>query len=125
MERVRILLADDDRLNLELYVDVLEDDGHEVHVEATGDAALSRALASSFDVVLLDIQMPGLDGNEVCRRLRAAGYHGPIAALSAAALPDNVRRGEAAGFDAYLTKPLLPRHLLAAVAALTRVGSDP
>jgi DNA-binding response OmpR family regulator len=113
---VRLLVVDDNRLNLELFADALTDAGHQVEVATSGEAGLARALAETFDVVLLDVQLPGLSGVEVCRELRQAGHHGPILAVSANALPDQVALGMAAGFDQYLTKPISPHALCAAVA---------
>jgi two-component system, OmpR family, alkaline phosphatase synthesis response regulator PhoP len=114
---VRLLVVDDNPLNLELFEAALTDAGHHVEVATSGDAGFARALAESFDVVLLDVQLPGRSGIEICRELRRAGRDGPILAVSANALPDQVALGMAAGFDQYLTKPLAPHVLRAAVAA--------
>src|SRR5439155_476264 len=88
-----------------------------------GSQALDRALAQKFDLILLDIQMPGLDGYDVCRALRAKGLKTPILALSASAMPTDVHKGHAAGFDAYLTKPISPHDLLRAVRSHTRTAA--
>jgi len=80
-----------------------------------GLAARDRGLAELFGLVILDIQMPGLDGHAVCRALREAGVSGPIVALTSSAMPDQVRRGADSGFDAYLTKPISPAALRTAV----------
>ena len=113
---MRLLLVDDNRLNLELFVDVLEAAGHEVATETDALAGQRRALAEQFDLIVLDIQMPKIDGYEVCRALRTAGMRGPIFALSSNALPDDIAEGRKAGFDAYLTKPITPAALREAVA---------
>jgi CheY-like chemotaxis protein len=110
-----VLLVDDNALNVELFRDVLEADGHAVVVETDGLAARDRALREAFDVLLLDIQMPGLDGYAVCRSLRAAGVRQPILAVSSAAMPEQQRLGAEVGFDEYLTKPIAPAALRAAV----------
>lgn len=112
---MRLLLVDDNAMNVELFNDVLESDGHEIVIERDGVAGRDRALAERFDLVILDIQLPRLDGHEVCRALRAAGVDGPIVALTSSAMPDQVRRGAETGFDAYLTKPISPAALRAAV----------
>lgn len=114
-KRMRVLLVDDNLMNVELFTDVLRSDGHEVVVERDGVSGRDRALAERFDVVLLDIQLPRLDGLEVCRELRAAGISGPILALTSSAMPEQVKRGTDMGFDAYLTKPISPAALRAAV----------
>ena len=110
---MRLLLADDNDMNVDLAVAALE--GHEVVVQRDGPAALSAALEERFDVVLLDIQMPGMTGLEVCRRLRDAGIDTPIIALTSNAMPGDVARGIASGFTEYLTKPIRPSALTAAV----------
>lgn len=112
---MRLLLVEDNAMNVELFSDVLESDGHEVVVERDGVAGRDRALAERFDLVILDIQLPGLDGNDVCRELRRGGVSGPIIALTSSAMPDQVRRGTANGFDAYLTKPISPAALRSAI----------
>jgi len=112
---LRILLVDDNALNLDLFSDILEGDGHEVVVERDGPRGRARALAEPFDLILLDVQLPGSDGITVCRDLRATGMERPIVALSSSALPEQVERGLAAGFDAYLTKPISPASFRAAI----------
>jgi CheY-like chemotaxis protein len=112
---MRVLLVDDNPMNVELFNDVLEADGHEVVVERDGVSGRDRALAEKFDLVILDIQLPRMDGYEVCRELRRAGVSGPIVALTSSAMPDQVKRGAEIGFDAYLTKPISPAALRTAV----------
>lgn len=112
---LRILLVDDNRMNVELFVGALESDGHEVTVESDGLGGRARALSEGFDLLILDIQMPGLDGNALCRQLRAAGLAQPMLAVSSSAMPEQIERGLAAGFDAYLTKPISPKDLREAV----------
>ncbi|HEY8730853.1 MAG TPA: response regulator [Candidatus Limnocylindria bacterium] len=112
---LRILLVDDNSVNVELFRDVLESDGHAVTVERDGIAGQDRALAEPFDLFLLDIQLPGLDGYALCRALRASGVDRPIIAVSSAAMADDIRRGAEAGFDEYLTKPIAPAAIRAAV----------
>ena len=112
---MRLLLAEDDPLNVELFVATLEDDGHAVTVERNGIAALTRALSQPFDLIVLDVQLPDLDGITICQRLRAAGIGTPALAVTALALNDQVARGLAAGFDEYLTKPISPAALRDAV----------
>jgi len=102
-------------MNVEFFQDTLEAAGHTVGIERNGRAGRDRALAEPFDVILLDIQMPELDGVTVCRELRLAGVTVPLLALSAAAMPEQVSLGKAAGFDEYLTKPIAPAALRDAV----------
>lgn len=112
---MRLLLVDDNTMNVDLFTAALEVDGHEVVVERDGPSAEARALAEPFDLVLLDIQLPGRDGLAVCRALRAAQVRSPIVALTSAAMSEHIRAGLAAGFDEYLTKPISPAALRAAV----------
>lgn len=119
---MRVLLVDDNAMNVELFTDSLESDGHEVVVERDGPSGRERALRERFDLVILDIQLPGMDGNAICRDLRASGHRGPIVALSSAAMAEQVDRGIQAGFDAYLTKPISPADLRAAVRRFARVA---
>jgi len=110
---MRLLLADDNEMNVDLFTAALAQ--HDVVVERDGAAALARALSEPFALILLDVQMPLMRGDEVCRALRDKGLRTPILALTAAAMPDDIARAGAAGFDAYLTKPISPESLRAAV----------
>lgn len=112
---LRVLLVDDNAMNIEFFRDVLEAEGHEVCVERDGIAGQDRALSQPFDVLLLDIQLPGMDGYALCRSLRASGIDRPILALSSAAMTEQVQRGADAGFDEYLTKPIAPAAIRAAI----------
>ena len=122
---MRLLLAEDNATNVELFLAALETDGHEVTVERDGLSARAQALRQAFDLIVLDIQMPLLDGYALCAELRAAGIQGPIIALSASALPTDVTRGTTAGFDAYLTKPIRPADLRAAVRRFQPPAGEP
>lgn len=105
-------------MNVELFTAALQTDGHDVVVERDGRAGLARALAERFDLVILDVQLPGMDGIAIVRELRAADHRGAIVALSSSAMGDQVKRGLEAGFDEYLTKPISPADLRAAVRRL-------
>lgn len=118
---MRVLIVDDNAMNVEFFQDTLEGAGHAVVVERNGRAGRDRALAETFEVILMDIQMPEIDGAAVCRELRVAGISTPILALSAAAMPSQIALGESAGFDEYLTKPISPGALREAVR---RHGTD-
>lgn len=112
---MRVLLVEDNRMNVELFTDSLEIDGHAVTTAPDADAALRLVADETFDVILLDIQLPGRDGAALCRELRAAGLVVPILAVSSAALPEQVASAMTAGFDEYLTKPISPAVLRGAV----------
>ena len=110
-----VLVADDEPHVVELVKVTLEDDRLSVVEAFDGERALVLAQATRPDVVLLDVQMPGLDGFEVCRRLRRDRLFADttIVMLTAAAQREDIARGLAAGADHYLTKPFSPIALLA------------
>lgn len=112
---MRVLLVEDEAMNADLFVDALEPDGHDITVEHDGRDGLARATAERFDLIVLDMNLPSLSGDQVCRTLRAAGTTTPIVALSASVLPNELAAGLRAGFDAYLTKPIAPSALRDAV----------
>lgn len=112
---MRILLVEDDPMNVELFESALETDGHETVIERDGLAGQRRALSEEFDLILLDIQLPKRNGLEVCRELRAHSVRTPIVALSASVLPEEVARTKQAGFDLFLSKPIAPAELRASV----------
>jgi two-component system response regulator RegX3 len=117
---VRILVVEDEPGLREGLVDLLRGDGHTVVAVADGAAAAARGLAEPFELVLLDLMLPRLDGIEVCRRLRAARPGMPILMLTARGSEDDKVRGLGEGADDYVTKPFGARELLARVRALGR-----
>ena len=107
----RVLLAEDGRDNQLLITHYLRKAGAEVEVADDGAAALQRGMdaleaGSRFDLILMDMHMPELDGYEVTQRLREAGWSGPIVALTANAMPGDRQRCIDAGCDEYITKPV-------------------
>jgi signal transduction histidine kinase/ActR/RegA family two-component response regulator len=117
----RVLLAEDGLDNQRLIAHVLRRAGAEVTVADTGKVALELALASlqagcPFDLILMDIQMPEMDGLEATRKLRSAGYTGPIIALTAHAMKEDDLKCADAGCDDYMTKPIDRSLLLNTVA---------
>jgi DNA-binding response OmpR family regulator len=117
---VRILLVEDEPALREGVVDLLTGDGHQVVACADGEAAVAAGLGEPFELVLLDLMLPKLDGMEVCRRLRAARPGLPILMLTARGSEDDKVRGLMEGADDYVTKPFSARELLARVRALAR-----
>ena len=116
-DRPRVLIVDDEPLNLELLRQELEDLGHEVHEARTGEEALRRANEHPPDVILLDIMMPGMDGFEVCRRLKATDGTRDVPVIFMTALSDiadKVAAFQAGGVD-YVTKPFQVEEVLARV----------
>ena len=127
--RYNILVAEDNLVNQRLIVRLLERGGHQVTLASNGIEALDALALQVFDVVLLDVQMPGMDGLEVIRRWRenerVTGVHTPVIALTAHAMTGDREQCLAAGMDAYATKPIQAEKLFAAiedVLELTRAG---
>ena len=122
--KAHILVVDDDTRITDLLRRILAYEGYSVTVAASGTEALDRSLERPPDLVVLDIMLPGLDGFEVARRLRAAGDHVPILMLTARdAVVDRVQ-GLEMGADDYLVKPFAPEELLARVKALLRRSQE-
>jgi PAS domain S-box-containing protein len=112
---LRILLAEDNAVNRKLAMRLLEKRGHSVAVATNGREALEQMEASSFDLVLMDVQMPEMDGLEATRRLRA-GERGSdkrqaVVAMTALVMKGDRERCIAAGMDGYMSKPIRPQEL--------------
>jgi two-component system response regulator MprA len=123
---VKILVVDDERAVRESLRRALELEGYEIELAADGSEAL-QALTDDQpqpDAVILDVLMPGIDGLEVCRRLRAAGNFVPVLMLTARDEVENRVAGLDAGADDYVTKPFALEELLARVRALLRRTSE-
>jgi CheY-like chemotaxis protein len=116
---VRVLLAEDNPVNQRLACNLLEKQGHTVVVAHNGREALALARAERFDVVLMDVQMPEMDGLAVTRAIReiesASGAHLPIIGLTANAMKGDRERCLAAGMDGYVSKPIQRAVLFAAM----------
>jgi DNA-binding response OmpR family regulator len=110
---MRILLADDDRDLAEYVRRDLEDEHHSVLVCHDGADALRAAQRHAFDMIILDVMMPFVDGLELTRRLRREAIRTPILLLTARDAPEEIVRGLDAGADDYLTKPFSFEVLLA------------
>jgi len=119
---VKILVVDDERAVRESLRRALQLEGYEIELAADGGEALSVLTAEQPqpDAVILDVLMPGVDGLEVCRRLRDSGNHVPVLMLTARDEVENRVAGLDAGADDYVTKPFALEELLARVRALLR-----
>jgi two-component system response regulator MprA len=118
--KAHVLIVDDDRHITEMLRRALGYEGYSVDVALRGNEALSKALEHPPDLVILDLNLPGVDGIEVCRRLRAGGNQVPILMLTAKdAIADRVA-GLDTGADDYLVKPVALDELMARVRALLR-----
>jgi DNA-binding response OmpR family regulator len=117
---VRILVVEDEASLRDGIVDLLDGDGHDVTAVGDGASAVETGLRDPFELVVLDLMLPKLDGMEVCRRLRAARPGMPILMLTARGSEDDKVRGLVEGADDYVTKPFSARELLARVRVLGR-----
>jgi CheY-like chemotaxis protein/HPt (histidine-containing phosphotransfer) domain-containing protein len=131
--RLHILLAEDNLFNQKLAVRLLQKQGHEVVVAGSGREALEAVGRQPFDLVLMDVQMPEMDGLEATRRIRdrearehrlgPGGAHLPVIAMTAYAMKGDRERCLDAGMVGYVAKPIRPLELLEAVAAVTGGGA--
>jgi ligand-binding sensor domain-containing protein/signal transduction histidine kinase/ActR/RegA family two-component response regulator len=115
---LQLLLVEDDPTVAEVITGLLRAQGHGVVHAAHGLAALSDVAAHRFDLALLDLDLPGLDGLALARQLRATGFTQPLLAVTARADPDAEPQAMAAGFDGFLRKPVTGEILADALAAL-------
>jgi two-component system, cell cycle response regulator DivK len=117
----RILVIEDNARNLKLVHDVLVFAGYEVVEARTGEEGVAAALLCQPDLVLMDLQLPGIDGNETLRQLRQAGHRAvPVVAVTAFAMHTDRDRVLAEGFDGYLEKPISVRAFPSQVGAFLR-----
>jgi PAS domain S-box-containing protein len=125
---LRVLVAEDNAVNQEVAVGMLVRAGHRAVVANNGREALALLEERPFDLVLMDVQMPELDGLETTAMIREreqqTGQHMPIVALTAHALKGDLERCLAAGMDAYMAKPLQPRELAAVLQQFGPGGRD-
>jgi PAS domain S-box-containing protein len=121
--RLRILLVEDNRVNQLFASRFLQKHGHDVLIAEDGEQAVSRLTSERFDIVLMDVQMPVMDGFEATRLIRKAeqngGRHTPILAMTAYAMKGDREKCLDAGMDGYVPKPVQPLELLAAIYSLT------
>jgi two-component system cell cycle response regulator DivK len=113
----RILVVEDQADNRRILHDLLSSVGYEILEAVTGDEGVTLATTQRPDLILMDIQLPGMDGYEATRRIKAdpALHHIPIIAVTSYALSGDDAQAFAAGCDSYVAKPFSPRALLAKV----------
>jgi two-component system alkaline phosphatase synthesis response regulator PhoP len=121
----RILLVEDEPSLVVTLTDRLEAEGYRVETSGDGEEALARAAAGAFDLVILDVMLPGRNGFDVCRDLRQRGLQVPVLMLTARAQVVDRVVGLKLGADDYLTKPFEMLELLARVEALLRRARTP
>ena len=119
---LRLLVVDDNKINQRLAIILLENEGHRVAVASNGREAVEAVMREEYDAILMDVQMPIMDGVQATRRIRALPAprcNVPIIALTADALAGADERYRAAGMDAYVSKPLDPATLFEKLAQVT------
>ena len=112
-----VLVVEDNALNLKLIRDVLQHAGFTVVVATSGEEGVDVATRGGLDLVLMDLQLPGIDGTEAMRRIRAhpGSRELPVVAVTAFAMPADREQVSSAGFDGYIEKPISTRALPAVV----------
>lgn len=120
LDEIKILLVEDSIDNQILIQHYLKKSGAMVETANNGQDGLKKALLGNYDVILMDIQMPILNGYQVCEKLRDAGYNGTIIALTAHALKEEVEKSTSVGFDDHLTKPVERSNLLKIIKKLAK-----
>ncbi len=127
--RLKILLAEDNRVNQILAQRLLEKRGHTIVIAETGKRALEILAQQPFDLVLMDVQMPDMDGLEATATIRkrenSSGNHVPIIAMTAHAMPGDRKRCIEGGMDSYVSKPLQTKQLFAAIETLLPNSMEP
>jgi two-component system, OmpR family, alkaline phosphatase synthesis response regulator PhoP len=118
--RARILLIEDESALVTILTDLLRAEGYAVETAADGRTGLRRALDGAFDLIILDLMLPAVDGLEVCDTLRQEGFDGAVLMLTAKSQVADRVRGLRIGADDYVTKPFDSTELLARISALLR-----
>lgn len=121
-EQATILVVDDEERIRRLLKMYLEREGYEIEEAADGDAALQMALDHDYDLIILDLMLPGMDGEEVCEKLRESKAT-PVIMLTAKGEESNRVQGFEVGADDYIVKPFSPREVVLRVKALLRRAS--
>jgi len=125
MGQGRILVVEDNPKNLKLVRDVLTHFGYEVIEATSGEAGVRLAHESSPDLILMDLQLPGIDGAEALRRIRDGDQsHVPVVAVTAFAMNDDRERAFESGFDGYVEKPISVRALPQQISDFLKLGGS-
>jgi two-component system, cell cycle response regulator DivK len=121
----RVLIVEDNPLNLKLIRDVLEFQGFDVVTARSGEEGVAAASSSPPDLILMDLQLPGIGGHEALQRIHADPRcrRVPVVAVTAFAMKDDIERAEAAGFAGYIAKPISVRALPEQLAQFLPGGS--
>jgi two-component system cell cycle response regulator DivK len=126
MSGERILVVEDNPKNMKLVRDVLQFSGYEVIEATSGEDGVRLAAQQHPDLILMDLQLPGIDGTEALRRIRGdGGREVPVVAVTAFAMNEDRARVYAAGFDGYVQKPISVRGLQLQVQEFLNGGGSP
>ena len=122
MAKEKILVVDDEPLNMELAKDLLEVAGYVVYEATDADEAIQKAREDKFDVILMDIQLPGMDGLTATKIIKedSMNKNTPIVILTAYAMKGDKEKIEASGCDGYLTKPINTKEFAQSVAGFLK-----
>lgn len=120
MNKKRILIVEDEESLLKLETILLTVKGYEVSGVSTGYGALEKLSAEPFDLILLDIMLPDIDGYDVCRRIKEHPRHAdiPVVMLTAKKSSEDQERGSTSGADAYMTKPFKSAMIIGVIEGL-------
>ncbi len=127
MPREKILIVEDDPISQKMVRDALQAGGYETQEAGSGEAALQKVAEDNPDLILMDIRLPGIDGLETTRRLKADPHTAaiPVVAVTAHAMPEDEARILEAGCEAYMPKPLRFSSLMSLVRDLLSGGTAP
>ena len=117
---ISILIVEDEEAIRSGLIDVFVFHGYQVDSAATGPEGLNKALTGKFDLILLDIMLPGMDGYEICDRIRAVDRNQPIIMLTAKTSDDEIIHGLKLGADDYVPKPFSIQQLVLRIEAVLR-----
>lgn len=118
---MRVLVVEDSRTQAEFIRYVLETEGYDVTLAADGTEAIRRMEVDTPDIVLTDIMMPGIDGYELCRRIKQQNPDTPVILVTSLFDPADVLKGLASGADNFIVKPVDPEHVRSQIEAVMRV----
>ncbi len=119
-QKARLLIVEDEAAIRSGLVDVFVYHGYEVETAATGDDGLRKSLSGKFDLILLDVMLPGVDGFEICNRIRQQDRQQPVIMLTAKSNDEDIVQGLTLGADDYVAKPFSVTQLVLRVQAVLR-----
>jgi two-component system response regulator RegX3 len=126
-QKARILIVEDEEAIRSGLIDVFVYHGYDVETAAQGDDGLRKALSGQFDLILLDVMLPGIDGFEICNRIRQQDRQQPVIMLTAKSSDEDIVQGLTLGADDYVAKPFSVTQLVLRVQAVLRrsgIGED-